>query len=763
MLPIDDRLRAVAKGQFSRLAQYEIEVENPLRPKEIQARIRAGETVEEIADAAGIPVDRVRWFEGPVLAERGYVAQQAQNASVRRQGDSTPGPRLGGVVAERLTELGADPEDAQWDSRKHGDGSWQVQLAFRAGGRLHIAEWLFDPRRRHVSPADDNAERLSLPEAELPAPTGGSLGAATVTPIRPRPDRSQAPAAPDPVAAAYEEPARAAAHAASPASFTPARPPVGRPSSHAAPQPGGGARTAAADARPNGGRCSPTAGGPTAVTRMIQGSAVAAAGSGVPADTGRTARSPARVTTPPTTGKATTPRAGSGPEGLRRRKPSRSTWPRRARAHGMRPAGTWARVIRIPQGRRPPPPPRRPPGPPRRPPLRPPPLRLPPLRPPPLRRPLLRPGRWPGARRSGAGRSGSGRSGSRRSGSRWPGTGERPPPGPPGPRPRLRHRARLSRPPREGRGSPAGARQEDRRIARPAIVRPVVGRDHARQLASAGLAGTRPGRPARPSGPERPAWARLGRTERPTRPSLPRCACCAHKIGHRSRPPARAASYLQQPKGKGGRAREPVSALGLPLPRRCRRRRRVPSAQRVRGGLRNRDPDAGCPVHDDREQRGIQSGQPASKLHLSRRPRRVDQPAPGLDWRTLGNQELRHRHGRRCRADHAVHLLDRVRHPAGDHRYPERPLAAAGAGRRNSLGQASYDPPCPDSPGHSYRFTVYALKSTLNLPSGTSTLSAWMAIANAAIARGAEGRDRRSMNFLGQIPEFGRNLSDTST
>ena len=252
MLPIDDRLRAVAKGQFSRLAQYEIEVENPLRPKEIQARIRAGETVEEIADAAGIPVDRVRWFEGPVLAERGYVAQQAQNASVRRQGDSTPGPRLGPVVAERLTELGADPEDAQWDSRKHGDGSWQVQLAFRAGGRLHIAEWLFDPRRRHVLPADDNAERLSLPEAELPAPTGGSLGAATVTPIRPRPDRSQAPAPPQPVAAAYEEPARAAAHAAAPASFTSASPPVGRPSSHAASQPGGGSRTASADDQPTG-------------------------------------------------------------------------------------------------------------------------------------------------------------------------------------------------------------------------------------------------------------------------------------------------------------------------------------------------------------------------------------------------------------------------------------------------------------------------------------------------------------------------------
>jgi len=54
----------------------------------------------------------------------------------------------------------------------------------------------------------------------------------------------------------------------------------------------------------------------------------------------------------------------------------------------------------------------------------------------------------------------------------------------------------------------------------------------------------------------------------------------------------------------------------------------------------------------------------------------------------------------------------------------------------NSLGQPSYDPPCPDSPGHTYRFTVYALKSTLNLPNGVSTLSAWTSIANAAIARG---------------------------
>jgi hypothetical protein len=185
-LPIDERLRAVALGQTSRLAQYEIEVESPLRPKEIQARIRAGETVEEIADAAGIAVERVRWFEAPVLAERAYAADQAQRASVRRHGDSTPGPRLGEVVAERLSAIGADPDGAQWDAKKRGDGSWQVQLTFTSGGDPLVAEWVFDPRRRHVLPADDNAARMSLPGAEPPQPAAPLPGEATVTRLAPR-------------------------------------------------------------------------------------------------------------------------------------------------------------------------------------------------------------------------------------------------------------------------------------------------------------------------------------------------------------------------------------------------------------------------------------------------------------------------------------------------------------------------------------------------------------------------------------------------
>jgi len=185
-LTIDDRLRTVARGQFSRLAQYEIEVENPLRPKEIQDRIRAGETADEIADAAGVPIERVRRFEGPVLAEREFRAQDAQRVTVRSQGDTGPGPRLGDIITERLTDAGASTEDVRWDSRKRADGNWQIELRFTIAGRPQLAEWVFDPRRRHVTPADDQAVRLCLPEAEWPAPRlgpGGGPVSATVTPI----------------------------------------------------------------------------------------------------------------------------------------------------------------------------------------------------------------------------------------------------------------------------------------------------------------------------------------------------------------------------------------------------------------------------------------------------------------------------------------------------------------------------------------------------------------------------------------------------
>jgi hypothetical protein len=158
-LPIDERLRAAIRGDRPRLGQIEIEVESHLRPRDIQARIRAGASAEEVAQLAGISVDRVRRFEGPVLAERAFMAERARKTPVRRHGEST-GPQLGDAVMERLALRGADKDSENWDSWRRDDGTWEVVLEYRAEGQRRGAGWTYDPPRRLVQPNDDEARAL---------------------------------------------------------------------------------------------------------------------------------------------------------------------------------------------------------------------------------------------------------------------------------------------------------------------------------------------------------------------------------------------------------------------------------------------------------------------------------------------------------------------------------------------------------------------------------------------------------------------------
>ncbi|QDY79523.1 septation protein SepH [Streptomyces qinzhouensis] len=158
-LPIDERLRAAVRNDRARLGQIEIEVESHLRPRDIQARIRAGASAEEVAQMAGIPVERVRRFEGPVLAERAFMAERARKTPVRRPGENS-GPPLGEAVQERLVLRGAEKDTTLWDSWRRDDGTWEVLLVYRVAGEPHAASWTYDPPRRLVQAVDDEARAL---------------------------------------------------------------------------------------------------------------------------------------------------------------------------------------------------------------------------------------------------------------------------------------------------------------------------------------------------------------------------------------------------------------------------------------------------------------------------------------------------------------------------------------------------------------------------------------------------------------------------
>lgn len=184
-LPLDERVHAAMRGDRARLGQLQIELENQLTPREIQARIRAGQTSEEIAIASQVPVERVRRFEGPVLQERWHIAELAKTTNVRRVTDASSHP-LSELVIERLSARGVDTEDLEWDARRREDGRWAVRLDYSHGGRERSATWLFDHQRRTLEPHDDESSWLTADERAVPEPSRANRGRSRDTTRAPR-------------------------------------------------------------------------------------------------------------------------------------------------------------------------------------------------------------------------------------------------------------------------------------------------------------------------------------------------------------------------------------------------------------------------------------------------------------------------------------------------------------------------------------------------------------------------------------------------
>jgi hypothetical protein len=172
-VPLDDALRAAARRDRPRLGQLQIETDSGLRPREVQAMIRGGASADEVAERSGWSVEKVRKYEGPILAERAHVADLARKVRVRARGGSGGGsaPTLGGRVAQRMRERGVDGDSSTWDAwRSPEGGPWTVVLTFAAGGRQRQASWAFDLVSRTVDAVDDEARWLSEDEPTVTGP-----------------------------------------------------------------------------------------------------------------------------------------------------------------------------------------------------------------------------------------------------------------------------------------------------------------------------------------------------------------------------------------------------------------------------------------------------------------------------------------------------------------------------------------------------------------------------------------------------------------
>ncbi|MER7416606.1 septation protein SepH [Micromonospora peucetia] len=171
-LPIDERIAGAlhAEPGAPPLAVAPASGADPipsLSPRDIQAKIRSGESAEDVARIAGVPVDRVLRYAGPVLQERAMLAQHARRT--RLKGAEKPTP-LAEVVNGRLAQHGIDTEKISWDAWRRDDGTWRIVATWPSGKATAQAIWDLDKTRQSVTPHDDMAQYLC---AERPTPILG--------------------------------------------------------------------------------------------------------------------------------------------------------------------------------------------------------------------------------------------------------------------------------------------------------------------------------------------------------------------------------------------------------------------------------------------------------------------------------------------------------------------------------------------------------------------------------------------------------------
>jgi Protein of unknown function (DUF3071) len=174
-LPIDDRVRAAARGDSRRLTQIDVDRGTELPPRVIQSRIRSGETPEQVAAATGARVERIMRFAHPVLQERERVAEQGREARVRLS-EGTPTVVLHRFMTERLRLIDTDLDAVTWDAYRDEDGTWVVTGTWRAGDKSGTTRWAFDIPARTVTPMDaattDFAEGTRLVRVVPDVPAG---------------------------------------------------------------------------------------------------------------------------------------------------------------------------------------------------------------------------------------------------------------------------------------------------------------------------------------------------------------------------------------------------------------------------------------------------------------------------------------------------------------------------------------------------------------------------------------------------------------
>ncbi|HEX2048989.1 MAG TPA: septation protein SepH [Acidimicrobiales bacterium] len=189
IVPLDDRVlaaiaeaREVPNGAPAEAEGVVAEVPKRLRsqsaltPREMQARLRAGRSIEEVAAEAGVDTEWVARFAVPILAEQAQVVELARSLVYAKPRLGESSQPLGASVVQNLADRGVflpdDVADAGWSAFQLHDSVWMVRFRYRSRGRDQEAQWEVDvpsgrlvARNRHASDlgyVDPNRRRRDM-------------------------------------------------------------------------------------------------------------------------------------------------------------------------------------------------------------------------------------------------------------------------------------------------------------------------------------------------------------------------------------------------------------------------------------------------------------------------------------------------------------------------------------------------------------------------------------------------------------------------
>ena len=139
-----------------------------LSPREIQARLRSGASVAEVAEEARVDEDWVLRFADPIVAEQSRVVQRALQLTFTKPRVGPSAQPLRNSVRWNLADQGAlrDDEvfDAGWSAYNLHGSTWVVRFSFSAKRRRKLAEWEVDLRQGELKARNRVATDLGYVE-----------------------------------------------------------------------------------------------------------------------------------------------------------------------------------------------------------------------------------------------------------------------------------------------------------------------------------------------------------------------------------------------------------------------------------------------------------------------------------------------------------------------------------------------------------------------------------------------------------------------